>query len=173
MTRINWGHWDSQWEAAQAVITLTKRGYEILSEKAIQKILFPRLYLGYKATESSGLVEHDKAWEMVWTTDPLLKDIESIAWIEPRDFGCLRHNKSSYGSSSSYVYGYRVSIDWYQSGLAQATLLPIDQMPRPSMAGVCDRYLYEVKSDSFIPDMKVHSPYVKCSKEKEEGSNTG
>ena len=70
-------------------------------KKAVQKITFPRLFLGYKASESSGLVEHDAAWEMVWTSESLPKAIEAINWIEPRDCGGLRRKKAAYGSSSS------------------------------------------------------------------------
>ena len=31
--KVKWGHWDSEWEMANATIVLTRRGYELFSKK--------------------------------------------------------------------------------------------------------------------------------------------
>ncbi len=43
--RVNWGHWDSEWEMANATIFLAKRGYDIVSKRAIERGIFPRFFL--------------------------------------------------------------------------------------------------------------------------------
>ncbi len=45
--KVNWGHWDSEWEMANATIVLTKRGYDIFPRRATEGGIFPRLCLGY------------------------------------------------------------------------------------------------------------------------------
>ena len=63
-------------------------------------------------------------------------------------FGGIRHKKGPWGGKS-FQYGFRVPRTWFFSGEAQTSLLPAEQRPRPSNAGVIGDYLYEVRSELF------------------------
>ena len=125
-------------------------GYETLSRLALNRLIFPGLFLRAGAGESSRLLELDSPWAVVRTKDNVFRAGEHGATIKGGNYGGLRHNEGP-RDVPTWVYGYRAPIEWYRSGGAH-TLLKNEEKPRPSMTGVVVLYMYEGKSDCFRRD---------------------
>ena len=82
----------------------------------------------------------DKEWTVLWTDEDLPKVAARMPTIHLHYFGGIRHKKGPWGGKS-FQYGFRVPRTWFFSGEAQTSLLPAEQRPRPSNAGVIGDYL--------------------------------
>ena len=91
---MNWGYWDSDWECVNATIVLTKRGYDIFSKRAIERGLFPGLFLGHGQSESTGLCMPDEGTTMVWTTESVPHVLKKIGLITKHNYAGIRHRKA-------------------------------------------------------------------------------
>ena len=129
--KVNWVHG----ETVNATIVLTRHGYDVFSKRAIERGIFPRFFLGFGQRETTGLCLPDAKTAMIWSPEPLPQIIERIGQIAQHNFCGVRHERSERGGSV-YSYGFRIGLDWYQSGGAQPVLLPPEVRPPAAMIGV-------------------------------------
>ncbi len=88
---VRWQFWDQTWESAQCIVIVTTKGYDTLSRQSIKRSLFVRLFLGDGPGESQDEVLDD-FWTVLWTGEPLPREVAKLSSIHIDNHGGLRHN---------------------------------------------------------------------------------
>ena len=155
--KASWYHSGTAWEAATAIAILTRKGYSIFSKKAADRLLFPRLFIGNLVGEASiadGGPALDEHWEMLWCQESFSKVPAKCQRIPANYFGGIRHKRGKEWDSTAYLYGWRISKEWYSTGEPQRSLLAEEERVIPAMQGVRGDFDYTVDYTHFVANME-------------------
>ena len=121
--KVHWNYYDTAWESANGTFVLTKKGYDIFSKRAIERCLFPRLFLGHGQSESSGLCQPDEGTTMLWTNETLPQVLKRCEKINKANVHGTRHKEGRQR---------RVLLHLWLQG--QYGMVPLWRSPRSAVA---------------------------------------